>query len=134
MATPREKEAADYLQKHKIIEVMEDLTSMLFFYRPENPREFLIEQLEQLKACQQRSVEGPSLFSDSNLDAVFGILDPANQQYITYAQYKEALTTLGIRDINECPEGADEDRISQEAFKREAREGLRRSSATYRQS
>lgn len=34
MATPREQEAADYLRKHKIIELMDNLTSMLFFYRP----------------------------------------------------------------------------------------------------
>lgn len=34
MATQREKDAADYLKKHKIIELMDNLTGMLFFYRP----------------------------------------------------------------------------------------------------
>ncbi|XP_032378538.1 EF-hand calcium-binding domain-containing protein 10 isoform X1 [Etheostoma spectabile] len=88
MATQREKDVVDYLEKHKIFELMENLTSMLFFYRPENPREFLIEQLEQLKMSQQNGVDGPNLFNNSNLDAVFGILDPANKKYITFAQYK----------------------------------------------
>uniref|UniRef100_A0A673IXT5 Si:dkey-42p14.6 n=1 Tax=Sinocyclocheilus rhinocerous TaxID=307959 RepID=A0A673IXT5_9TELE len=34
MSSPRELEAAEYLEKHKIIELMDNLTSMLFFYRP----------------------------------------------------------------------------------------------------
>uniref|UniRef100_A0A3Q2ZWV5 EF-hand calcium binding domain 10 n=2 Tax=Kryptolebias marmoratus TaxID=37003 RepID=A0A3Q2ZWV5_KRYMA len=120
MASQREKDAAEYLEKHKIIDLMDNLISMLLFYRPENPREFLIEQLELLKICQQSGVRGPNLFSNSNLDAVFGILDPADQKYITFAQYKHALTMLGIKDVNECPDGVNEDRISHETFRTEA--------------
>ncbi|XP_041652253.1 EF-hand calcium-binding domain-containing protein 10 [Cheilinus undulatus] len=131
MATQGEKDAADYLQKHKLMELLENVTSMLFFYRPENPREFLIEQLKQLKLSQQRGMMGPNLFNKTNLDAVFGILDPAGRKYITFAQYKQALTTIGIKDINECPEGVNEDRISEETFKTEAMQGLQRCSATY---
>ncbi|XP_026222395.1 EF-hand calcium-binding domain-containing protein 10 [Anabas testudineus] len=134
MATQREQEAADYLKKHRINELMDNLISMLFFYRPDNPREFLIEKLEELKISRQGGVKGPNLFNNSNLDAVFRILDPANQRYITFAQYKQALTTLGIKDINECPEGVNEDRISQETFKTEAMRGLQRYSAAYKQA
>ncbi|XP_042352523.1 EF-hand calcium-binding domain-containing protein 10 isoform X1 [Plectropomus leopardus] len=130
MATQREKDAADYLKKHKIMELMDNLISMLFFYRPENPREFLVEQLEQLKRSRDSGVPGPNLFNDTNLDAVFGILDPANQGHITFEQYKHALTTLGIKDINECPEGVNEDRISFETFKTEAMQGLQKCLAT----
>uniref|UniRef100_A0A3P8SV43 Si:dkey-42p14.3 n=1 Tax=Amphiprion percula TaxID=161767 RepID=A0A3P8SV43_AMPPE len=86
---PREQQAADYLEKHKIRELMENLISMLFYYRPENPREFLIEHLKLVKLSQQTGVTGPNLFDDSNLDAVLGILDPTNQKYITFAQYKQ---------------------------------------------
>ncbi|KAL7403000.1 hypothetical protein ABVT39_023008 [Epinephelus coioides] len=91
------------------------------------------EKLEQLKLSRQSGVKGPHLFNSANLDAVFGILDPTNQNYITFAQYKHALTTLGIKDINECPEGVNEDKISHETFKTEAIQGLRRCSATYEQ-
>lgn len=145
--------------------------------RLENPREFLIEQL---KLSQQSGVKGPNLFNNTDLEAVFRILDPTNQKYITFAQYKQgehrthsvesndniitsnntvepvnplifhmylfihyllvilihptqqnilsythslfpaALSTLGIKDINECPDGVNEDRISEETFKTEA--------------
>ena len=58
------------------------------FFDSENPREFLIEQLEQLKISGQSDVRGPNLFNNTDLDTVFSILDPANQKYITFAQYK----------------------------------------------
>lgn len=34
MATQREKDAADYLQKHRIPELLENMSSLLFFHRP----------------------------------------------------------------------------------------------------
>lgn len=34
MAARREEDAAVYLEKHKLVELMDNLTSMLFFYRP----------------------------------------------------------------------------------------------------
>ncbi|KAI7811883.1 putative EF-hand calcium-binding domain-containing protein 10, partial [Triplophysa rosa] len=127
----REQEAAEYLEKHKIIDLMDNLTSMLFFYRPERPREFLIDQLEKLKESKVSQEYSPCLFNESNLDALFGILDPSHQGYITHAQYKEALKTLGVKNFNEFPDGAGEDRISQETFRREAKDGLLRSAATF---
>ncbi|XP_056120872.1 EF-hand calcium-binding domain-containing protein 10 [Rhinichthys klamathensis goyatoka] len=131
MSSPREHEAAEYLEKHKIIELMDNLTSMLFFYRPDRPREFLIDQLEKLSLSKAREGNTPCLFNESNLDALFGVLDPSHQGFITHGQYKEALKTLGIKNFNEFPDGASDDRISQETFIREATEGLVRSSATF---
>ncbi|KAK2867336.1 hypothetical protein Q8A67_025453 [Cirrhinus molitorella] len=133
MSTPREQEAAEYLDKHKIIELTDNLTSMLFFYRPDRPREFLIDQLEKLKVSKVGPGNPPCLFNESNLDALFGILDPSHQGFITSNQYKEALKTLGIKNFNEFPEGASDDRISQETFIKEATERLVGSTATFQQ-
>lgn len=60
----------------------------------ENPTEFLLEQLKLLKLCQQSGGSGPNLFNNSDLDSVFGILDPAHQGYITFAQYKHGEYSL----------------------------------------
>ncbi|XP_040018221.1 EF-hand calcium-binding domain-containing protein 10 [Gasterosteus aculeatus] len=130
MASQREQDAADYVQKHKLLELMENLNSMLLFHRPENPREFLVEQLE---LSQQSGKTGPSLFNNDDLDTVFGLLDPIKQKYINFAQYKHALTTLGIQTINECPDGVNEDRITHETFIAEAIAGMQRCSATCEQ-
>ncbi|XP_029992249.1 EF-hand calcium-binding domain-containing protein 10 [Sphaeramia orbicularis] len=133
MAASREEEAADYLKKHRIMELVENLSSLLLFYRPENPREFMVEHLQQLKDCQQSRERGPGLFNTSNLDTVFGILDPAQRNYISLQQYKQALTALGVEDFNQHPEGVNEDRISLQTFRTEVMEGLKKSSATYEQ-
>uniref|UniRef100_A0A3B3YZM7 Uncharacterized protein n=1 Tax=Poecilia mexicana TaxID=48701 RepID=A0A3B3YZM7_9TELE len=85
----RERDAKEYLKKHKIFELMDNMTSMLLFYRPENPKEFLIEQLELLKVSRESGMRGPNLFDNSNLTAICGIMDPANQKYISFAQYKQ---------------------------------------------
>ncbi|PWA24489.1 EF-hand calcium-binding domain-containing protein 10 [Gambusia affinis] len=134
MATQRERDAREYLKKHKILELMDNMTSMLLFYRPENPQQFLIEQLELLKMSRESPMAAPNLFDNSNLTAVCSIMDPANQKYISFAQYKQALTMLGIKVINEKPEGGASDKISHETFKTEAMQVLARDSATYAKS
>ncbi|KAK6482615.1 EF-hand calcium-binding domain-containing protein 10-like [Huso huso] len=120
MATSRELEANNYLEKHKILEFMDNLTSMLFFHRPERPCEFLITQLERLKLARTTSRDYPCLFNESNLEAIFGILDPTRQGYITLGQYKEALNTIGLKQFDAFPQGADCNRITLETFKKEA--------------
>ncbi|KAM9808132.1 EF-hand calcium-binding domain-containing protein 10 [Neosynchiropus ocellatus] len=117
MAAGKEEDAAEYLKKHKILELMETLVKMTITNRPENPQEFLINQLEHLRLAQESVTRSPILFSDSNFDAVFGILDPAKQNYITFAQYKLALMVLGLKEINEFPDGVNEDKISFETFR-----------------
>ncbi|MGH0124767.1 UNVERIFIED_CONTAM: hypothetical protein FKN15_051896 [Acipenser sinensis] len=64
MATSRELEAKNYLEKHKILELMDNLTSMLFFHRP-------------------------------------------------------ALNTIGLKQYDAFPQGADCNRITLETFKKE---------------
>uniref|UniRef100_A0A3Q2YLR9 EF-hand calcium-binding domain-containing protein 10-like n=1 Tax=Hippocampus comes TaxID=109280 RepID=A0A3Q2YLR9_HIPCM len=115
MPTEREKEASAYLEKHKIFDLMKNLTSMLFFYRPDDPKEFLIEKLTQLKQARDSGQKAPSLLSPSNLDAAFGIVDPANERHVSFARYKQ-LISLGMKDINECPDGVNEDKISYDTF------------------
>ncbi|XP_051916481.1 EF-hand calcium-binding domain-containing protein 10 isoform X1 [Hippocampus zosterae] len=133
MATEREKEASAYLEKHKIFDLMKNLTSMLFFYRPDDPKEFLIEKLTQLKQARDSGQKAPSLLSPSNLDAAFGIVDPANERHVSFAQYKQALISLGMKDINEYPDGVNEDKISYDTFITEGMLSLEKCSATYKQ-
>ncbi|KFV76342.1 EF-hand calcium-binding domain-containing protein 10, partial [Struthio camelus australis] len=63
----------------------------------ERPREFLIQVLERLKAGKlAEGEEYPCLMDDSNLTAMFEMMDVVGQGYITSAQYGEALKTLGL--------------------------------------
>lgn len=54
----------------------------------DRPKEFLVDQLEKLKLSSAR-LGVTCLFNDSNLDALFGVLDPSSQGFITYGQYKQ---------------------------------------------
>ncbi|XP_068132367.1 EF-hand calcium-binding domain-containing protein 10 [Hyperolius riggenbachi] len=129
MAAGRALQAEDYLRENKIMELVNNLTSLLLYHRPERPREFLITQLEKLKLARLADVEYPSLFDESNVEAVFGILDPAGQGYITGTQYIEALKTLGI-DISSIP--APPEKITLEVFKHDVRIHLKKTCATFR--
>ncbi|XP_063301505.1 EF-hand calcium-binding domain-containing protein 10 [Pelobates fuscus] len=129
MAAGREMGAGDYLRENKVLELMDNLTSLLLYHRPERPKDFLIEQLEKLKLARLADLEYPCLFDDSNLDAIFRILDPSGQGYITGKQYMEAFTTLGvdISNIREPPE-----KITLEVFKYEMRTQMKRACATFK--
>ncbi|XP_030072885.1 EF-hand calcium-binding domain-containing protein 10 [Microcaecilia unicolor] len=126
----RELEAQEYLRRHKVLELLNTLTSLLLFHRPERTREFLINELEKLKLARVTDKDYPSLFDESNLVAVFGILDPAQQGFISVTQYKEALKTLGIEMTNlPWPDNA---MINQETFKQQVLSELKKANRTFK--
>ncbi|XP_074050059.1 EF-hand calcium-binding domain-containing protein 10 isoform X1 [Macrotis lagotis] len=111
-----EQNALKYLEKHKVADLLVSITSSLLFFRPEKPREFLLNILTRIKVAKITAVDFPTLMDDSNLISMFEIMDPANQGFITPVQYKEALKNLGLlgpdEEINE-----DGEVISKEDFK-----------------
>ncbi|XP_077984155.1 EF-hand calcium-binding domain-containing protein 10-like [Glandiceps talaboti] len=131
MATPKEEEAREYLEKHKIFDLFNNLTSHLVFQRPEKPKEFMIGVIENLKEARTTQLDYPCLFDDSNVISLFGMLDPTKKGVVTLTQYKEGMKTLGVENFDEYPNGAENDKITQDTFVREARHGLKKSSATF---
>ena len=57
------READEYLRKHKILELFEDLTTILAYKQPENMETFLIDVLKQRKINGNRSI----VYSDNEL-------------------------------------------------------------------
>ncbi|XP_041072028.1 EF-hand calcium-binding domain-containing protein 10 [Carcharodon carcharias] len=132
MASPLEREAAEYLAEHQILELLDNLTSLLLYQRPAKPLEFLIGQLEKLNVARQTEKDYPCLFDESNLDTVFGILDTTRQGHITLRQYREALKTMGVKDFVMEPLGALDNKITLATFKKEAKAGLMKTCATFK--
>ncbi|KAJ8302330.1 hypothetical protein KUTeg_021317 [Tegillarca granosa] len=128
----RQVEAHEYLEQHRVLDLFDNITSQLIYSRPEDPKKFLIEILEKLQKSRGTRLDYPCLFDDTNIQSVFGMLDPTNKGYINKQQYQEALTTLGVKSFNESPEGAEEDKISFDTFLKEARQGLSEASACFR--
>ncbi|XP_003469901.2 EF-hand calcium-binding domain-containing protein 10 [Cavia porcellus] len=94
----RERQARGYLEKHRIMELLHHLTSVLLFVRPIKPREYLISLLERLRIAKATGVAFPFFVDSSNIVAMFDMMDPSGRGTITFAQYKEALKNLGL-----CP-------------------------------
>lgn len=61
----------------------------LVFVFTENPKEFLIKELEELRKARSSEADHPCLFDESNIQSVFSMLDPTGRGYITAQQYKE---------------------------------------------
>ncbi|XP_039105718.1 EF-hand calcium-binding domain-containing protein 10 [Hyaena hyaena] len=97
----REEEAKNYLEKHRIMELLNYLTSSLLFFRPEKPREYLISILERLRIAKITGVAFPFFMDNSNIVSMFEMLDTSNKGSISFVQYKEALKTLGLLTTDE---------------------------------
>merc|ERR1711976_796506 len=127
---PRKQEASQYLQKHKVVELFDNLTAQLIYNEPSSPKEFLIEALEKLQKSRMTKRDFPCLFDESNINSIFGMLDPTGRGFITLQQYREGLLTIGISDFEQHPPGHDVNKITPDIFAREAKLGLARASAT----
>ncbi len=125
--------AAEYLKENKIMELFENMTSVLVYERPDNLKQFMKDYIEQLQKAKQDpdQVDPPSLFDESNLESVFGMLDITRKGHISHDKYLQAMGNLGVRKFNQTPAGAAFNRISQETFVTEVKVALRNSSATF---
>uniref|UniRef100_A0A8B9BJ78 EF-hand calcium binding domain 10 n=1 Tax=Anser brachyrhynchus TaxID=132585 RepID=A0A8B9BJ78_9AVES len=98
-----ERGGRDYLERHGIPELLRRLSALLARWLgsvAERPRQFLIQVLESVKAGRQGEGGYPCLMDESNLVAMFQMLDVADLGYITPVQYREALKTLGLSTDN----------------------------------
>nr|CUU97379.1 hypothetical transcript [Hymenolepis microstoma] len=117
-------ETERYLKEKRIPDLLNNLTSMVIFSQPENPFQYMIFILEKLKAAQNGKGNNPFIFSISNAESLFHMLDPNKRGYITFKQYKHGLETLGISDYDIMPVGIGDDKITKETFLFEAQKGL----------
>ncbi|XP_065718606.2 EF-hand calcium-binding domain-containing protein 10 isoform X1 [Patagioenas fasciata] len=124
-----EREGRNYLQRHRIPELLQRLGELLLYHRPERPREFLIQVLERVKAGKRDVGEYPYLMDEGNLAAMFSLLDVVGQGHITAAQYREALKTLGLS--TEDLQFGDDVNITLDVFKEEVKKKMLASWAVY---
>ena len=85
-------EYADYMRKFQIQELFEDLCSAVMYKRPENVREFLVEQLEIRK--EKGSVILPN-FTESEVEDIFALYNLKNSEKISAFKAAEALRHIG---------------------------------------
>eukprot|EP00833_Pecoramyces_ruminatium_P016396 jgi/Orpsp1_1/1190428/evm.model.d7180000078914.1 len=108
--------AKTYLEQHKIPEIITQLTTMLFYMQPSNPKKFLIDKLIHIKA---KKLDAYTYFTEENLRALFKIFDVTEKGYINTKQYLCAMKDIGVKNINDSPEGSQYDAITCETFIKE---------------
>eukprot|EP00746_Dinoflagellata_sp_MGD_P167239 gnl/MRDRNA2_/MRDRNA2_97706_c0_seq1.p2 gnl/MRDRNA2_/MRDRNA2_97706_c0~~gnl/MRDRNA2_/MRDRNA2_97706_c0_seq1.p2 ORF type:complete len:132 (+),score=43.47 gnl/MRDRNA2_/MRDRNA2_97706_c0_seq1:89-484(+) len=84
------QKADEYLKKHRIAELFNDLCASICFHKPKNVRQFLLQEL-QLKESEGAEA---GLFEESEIDAVFALADLMQTGTISNTQCKEALLSL----------------------------------------
>ena len=55
----------------------------------DNPKEFMIDQLSQLKNAKSTKKDYPCLFDSGNIEAMYHLMDPEGRGFITSAQFAE---------------------------------------------
>ena len=79
------RESDEYLRKHKILELFEDLTTILSYKQPENVEPFLVDILKQRKLNGNRSI----VYGDQELQNIFTLYDLKGNGFITKEQCRE---------------------------------------------
>ncbi|XP_070280723.1 EF-hand calcium-binding domain-containing protein 10 isoform X1 [Myotis yumanensis] len=122
----REIQARKYLEKHRIMELLNYLTSNLLFFQPTKPREYLISLLERLRIAKATGVSFPFFMDHSNIVAMFEMMDSAGRGSISFMQYKGALENLGLltedEDLKDDGRGITLDKFKDEVPKKWTRQ------------
>ncbi|CAK6434622.1 unnamed protein product [Pipistrellus nathusii] len=118
----REQQARKYLEKYRIMELLNLLTSHLLFYQPNKPREYLISLLERLRIAKITGVAFPFFMDHSNIVSMFEMMDSGRKGSISFVQYKRALENLGLstedEDLKDDGNGITLDKFKDEVSRR----------------
>mmetsp|Transcript_51108 Transcript_51108/g.136391 ORF Transcript_51108/g.136391 Transcript_51108/m.136391 type:complete len:132 (-) Transcript_51108:92-487(-) len=113
------RKADEYLRKHHILELMNDLCAATCFHKPVDVRSFLLEELQ----AREREGAERGFFEDRDVDAVFSLADLMETGIISDDQCRAALMSLANSqkqrdevDLIELPEEIDR-RIFEEKAK-----------------
>ena len=85
---PRE-EARTYLQSKGVLDLFQELGTLLMYHKPSDPRSFLIEQLQLLQEKQKAEILGSGIFTQDDVKTLFGMFDPTGKGSISAAQCKQ---------------------------------------------
>eukprot|EP00899_Mesostigma_viride_P002701 jgi/Mesvir1/12431/Mv00596-RA.1 len=86
-----------YMDRHRLQELFEFLTSSLIYQKPSDPVAFVVEQLVALKSFAKKSED---YLTDEDLEVVFSLFDVAGRGWITPEHCNEAMASIGCAGAN----------------------------------
>lgn len=119
------EQCREYVSRHRIKELFEDLTASLLYKQPEDVQSFLISELEL--RIERDCITLPN-FTPKEIENVFYLFNLTGQKFISQERCKEALKSVAhsaeyrdlIQDNDEIP-----DKVDLETFKMLAQNCLR---------
>ena len=97
-------EAREYLESKGVTALMQELGTALLYKKPENPREFLVEKLREMKTTSETKKLGSMVFSDVDVKTMFGMFDPTGSGSISAAQCRQAFSDLCLQAPDDVAE------------------------------
>ncbi|KNC55533.1 uncharacterized protein AMSG_01796 [Thecamonas trahens ATCC 50062] len=123
MVSHRMDACKEYVARHKLHEIIQELSAQLLFHQPDDVRAFLIDRLQALAAVRDAAVSKlpaaaarVALFSEQDLDTVFDIYDVHNSGFISLDQYATAMADIGAVKFDPEPAAANNGRIDKKTF------------------
>ena len=95
MEEKKRKESEDYLRKHNIKALMEDLCSEIAYKQPSDVRAFLIEQLE-LRLLRKTTTL--PIFTETEVENIFNLYNLKGDDFITKDNAIQALNCIAHSD------------------------------------
>mmetsp|Transcript_9954 Transcript_9954/g.9676 ORF Transcript_9954/g.9676 Transcript_9954/m.9676 type:complete len:132 (+) Transcript_9954:192-587(+) len=90
-------DALVYLEKHKILLMFDILGVKLAQQKPSSPNDFILSELQDMVEAKAKN-EQVSIFTDADIDNIFGIFDITNRGYLDATQLEKALAAVGIKE------------------------------------
>ena len=78
------QEAVEYIKKHHIEELFNELLTQMVYHQPPNPKEFIADQLRKVKEENHRYVLFDDLITTENFEAIFDSYDVLNHKKLPY--------------------------------------------------
>mmetsp|Transcript_23808 Transcript_23808/g.52192 ORF Transcript_23808/g.52192 Transcript_23808/m.52192 type:complete len:129 (-) Transcript_23808:638-1024(-) len=103
MAVDPRKAAEDYLEQHKVPQLLEALTAQLLFNKPDDPKSFIVKYMENAKLAGT-----PPLLNQEDLQTMFAMFDVTNRGVVTSEQANNALRSIlgpaaDLQDVGVAP-------------------------------
>eukprot|EP01013_Petalomonas_cantuscygni_P040295 TRINITY_DN7216_c0_g1_i1.p2 TRINITY_DN7216_c0_g1~~TRINITY_DN7216_c0_g1_i1.p2 ORF type:complete len:131 (+),score=24.93 TRINITY_DN7216_c0_g1_i1:168-560(+) len=100
----------EYVANHKLEDFFQHILSLIVHHRPDDPRQFIIEEIDRIKAGKPTP-----LIDESDLDTMFDMLDITRQRTVSGAAVIQVLQSIAAS----VPSDLDpEAQIDREAFVR----------------
>eukprot|EP01013_Petalomonas_cantuscygni_P040296 TRINITY_DN7216_c0_g1_i2.p1 TRINITY_DN7216_c0_g1~~TRINITY_DN7216_c0_g1_i2.p1 ORF type:complete len:143 (+),score=21.90 TRINITY_DN7216_c0_g1_i2:168-596(+) len=79
----------EYVANHKLEDFFQHILSLIVHHRPDDPRQFIIEEIDRIKAGKPTP-----LIDESDLDTMFDMLDITRQRTVSGAAVIQVLQSI----------------------------------------